>query len=133
MAPSSSSEDIKQEVWRTVRELNDSWTKGDGSSLIQYFHSRMVAITPMTRERIVGRDACVAGWMEFAKTAKIHYWRVVDPRIELFGNTAVVTYYYDMSFDMHGQTITTGGRDMLTLVKEDGKWWLVADQFSSNP
>jgi hypothetical protein len=45
----------------------------------------------------------------------------------------VVTYDFDMSFDMHGQTITMSGRDMLTLVKENDKWWVVADQYSANP
>jgi hypothetical protein len=26
-----------------------------------------------------------------------------------------------------------GGRDMLVLVREDGRWWVVADQFSPYP
>jgi hypothetical protein len=38
-----------------------------------------------------------------------------------------------MSFDMAGQTVTMGGRDMFVMVKEDGKWWVVADQFSAYP
>jgi hypothetical protein len=133
MAKSALQKSVEQEVWKTVLELNDCWTKGDGSRLVDYFHPRMVAITPTTRERIFGQKACVAGWMEFAKTAKTHYLKEIDPQIELFGNTAVVTYDFDMSFDMHGQTITMSGRDMLTLVKENDKWWVVADQYSANP
>ena len=93
----------------------------------------MVAITPTDRLRREGRDACVAGWVGFATYAKIHHWKELDPQIQIFGSTAIVTYYFDMSFDMGGQTIQLGGRDMFTFIKENGKWWAVADQFSPYP
>jgi hypothetical protein len=38
-----------------------------------------------------------------------------------------------MSFDMGGQTIKMGGRDMYVFLKENGKWLAVADQFSPYP
>ena len=126
-------ESVKQEVWNTLRELNDSWTKGDGTGLVNYFHKDMVAITPTKRERLMGRDACVADWMGFAKAAKIHYWKEIDPQITLFGNTAIVTYYFDMRFDMGGQPTQMGGRDMFVFVQENDKWVAVADQFSPYP
>jgi len=127
---------IKQEVWETVQALNRLWTvEGKTGDLTGYFHERMVAITPTDRLRREGGAACVAGWKGFTDAAKIHYWKEIDPKIELFGNGtfAVVTYYFDMSFDMGGQSITMGGRDMMSLVNEDGRWWVVADQFSSYP
>jgi hypothetical protein len=126
-------DETKREVWDTLRKLNDCWTKADGKELVHYFHKYMVAITPTDRLRREGRDACVAGWVAFAKYAKIHHWQEIDPRIQIFGDTAIVTYYFDMSFDMGGQTIQMGGRDMFTFVKEAGKWWAVANQFSPYP
>ena len=124
---------VKNEVWETLRRLNDCWTKGDGKELVDYFHENMVAITPSDRERRVGKADCVAGWVGFAKMAKTHYWHEIDPQIQIYGNTAVVTYYFDMAFEMNGQLIKMGGRDMFVFAKEDGKWWAVADQFSPYP
>ncbi len=124
---------LQQEAWATIRALNDAWTKGDPDDLAHYFHERMVAITPTDRERRVGRAACVAGWKGFAEAATIHRWVERDPQIELYGDTAVVTYYFDMSFDMAGRRIDLGGRDMFVLVRENGRWWAVADQFSPYP
>jgi ketosteroid isomerase-like protein len=124
---------IKQEIWETIRAINDAWTKGNPDDLANYFHENMVAITPAEHERIVGRDACVAGWKGFAQAAKIHSWKEVSPLIERYGDTAVVTYYYEMSCDLGGRTRNLAGRDMLVLVKEQGKWWAVADQFSPYP
>jgi ketosteroid isomerase-like protein len=71
--------------------------------------------------------------MGFAKAAEINSWKEIDPLITLLGNTAIVTYYFDMSFDMGGQTIKMAGRDMYVFLKENGKWWAVADQFSPYP
>ncbi len=124
---------VKQEVWETLRALNDAWTKGDPADLNRYFHENMVAITATDRERLQGRDACVQGWSNFARAATIHHWKELSPRIDIYGDTAVVTYYFDMSFTMGGQTINLGGRDMFVFAKEKGAWRAVADQFSAYP
>jgi hypothetical protein len=127
---------IKQDVWKAVQALNGLWTvEGRADDLADYFHQNMVAVTPTDRLRLEGGAACVAGWKAFSEAAKIHYWKEIDPKIDLFGDGAfaVVTYYFDMSFDMGGRTVTMGGRDMMSLVKEDGRWWVVGDQFSPYP
>ncbi|MHB1100111.1 MAG: YybH family protein [Burkholderiales bacterium] len=123
----------KQEIWTTVRAMNDAWTKGRPDDLADFFHRDMVAITATDRNRLDGGDACIAAWKGFADAARIHHWKEVDPVIFVYGNSAVVAYYFDMSFDMGGQTIHMGGRDMFFFVKEGGKWLAVADQFSPYP
>jgi hypothetical protein len=123
----------KQEVWNALRALNDAWTIGNPNDLKNYFHKDMVAITATDRERLEGKEACFTSWNNFTKAAKIHHWNELEPRIQIYGNTAVVTYYFDMSFDMGGQTVKLGGRDMFVFVKEGGKWLAVADQFSAYP
>jgi len=124
---------IKQEIWATVRAMNDAWTKGNPDDLAQFFHRDMVAITATERNRLNGGAACIAGWKGFANAAHIHRWVEIDPVIHVYGNSAVVAYNFDMSFDMGGQTINMGGRDMFFFVKENDKWWAVADQFSPYP
>ena len=128
--------EIKEGVWQTIRGLNRAWAvEGNIDDLRNYFHKDMVAITATGTERVEGEDACVASWKSFVEAAKIHHWKEIDPKIQLYGDGrfAVVTYHYDIAFDMGGQTIETGGRDMFVLVNEDGRWWVVADQFSSHP
>ncbi|MCX9154807.1 nuclear transport factor 2 family protein [Niveibacterium sp. 24ML] len=123
----------QQQVWDTVAALNAAWTFGNPDELADYFHPRMLAITPVDRLRRIGAESCIAGWKGFRESAQIHRFDVSDPVVELFGDAAVVSYYYDMSFDMGGQTIDTGGRDLFFLIREAGRWWVVADQFSPYP
>jgi len=124
---------IKNEVWEFVQKLNRVWTvEKDADRLKEYFHKNMVAITATDRERRSGGEACVAGWRNFVEASKINYWKEVDPDVRLYcgGRCAVVTYYYDISFEMGGRSIKTGGRDMFVLINETGRWWVVADHFS---
>ncbi len=124
---------IKQEIWATVRAMNDAWTKGNPDDLAKFFHHDMVAITATDRKRLDGGAACIAGWKGFCNAAQIHHWEEIDPVIHVYGNSAVVAYYFDMSFDMGGKTIDLGGRDMFFFVREGERWWAVADQFSPYP
>jgi Domain of unknown function (DUF4440) len=124
---------VKQEVWATVRAMNDAWTKGNPDDLAKFFHRDMVAITPTDGNRLDGGAACIAGWKGFCNAARIHRWEELDPVIHVYGDCAVVAYYFDMSFDMGGQMIHMGGRDMFFFVKAGGRWWAVADQFSPYP
>lgn len=123
----------KNEVWKTLKDLNNVWIKGNPDDLKNYFHADMVAITPTDKKRREGREACIADWTEFSKTAKIHSWREKDPKIQIYGNTAVVTYYFEISFERGGQNIDFSGRDMYVFVMEANRWWAVADHFSPNP
>lgn len=124
---------LETEALAFVKALNEAWTKGNVDRLQDYFHPDMVAVTATDRNILYGKDACFAAWHNFASNAAIHHWTEVDPKVRIFGNTAIVTYYFDMSFDMQGQTVDLNGRDMFVLVKEDGRWWAVADQFSDMP
>ena len=127
---------VEIDVWDTIQKMNKCWTCGDPSKLEKlsdYFHEEMVAITATDKYRLEGKEACFNGWKSFAENTKIHFWKEKDPKIQIYGSTAIVTYYFDMSFDMAGQTINMGGRDMFTLINENGKWLVVADQFSQYP
>ena len=61
---------VHQEVWATLRAVNDAWTQGHPDDLADYFHARMIAVTPVDRLRRDGAAACVAGWKSFADAAQ---------------------------------------------------------------
>lgn len=124
---------IKQEIWSTLRAMNHAWTQGDPDDLVRFFHPDMVAITATDRYRRDGATACIAGWKAFSNAAHIHHWEEIDPIIKVFGDSAVVTYYFDICFDMGGKRRHLNGRDMFFFVKEQGRWWAVADHYSPYP
>lgn len=123
----------QREIWATLRALNDAWTLGDPARLAEYFHRDMIAITPVDRLRREGASACIAGWTGFAESTRILNWQEIDPLIRVFGDAAVVSYYYEIRFEVGGQIIEQDGRDLFFFIRENGRWWSVADQFSGYP
>lgn len=103
---------VEQEIWLTVRAMNDAWTKGDPDDLKQFFHHDMIAVTPVDRLRRENGAACIEGWSGFARNTRILHWNETDPLIRVYGNAAVVAYYFDMSFEMGDQTLYSSGRDL---------------------
>lgn len=123
----------QQGVWTTLRALNDAWTGGDPAALVEYFHPQMIAVTASDRHRRVGRAECLAGWQAFAATTTIHAWREIDPLVRVYGDAAVVSYDYELDCDDgHGRRLLAG-RDLYFFIRNNGRWWAVADQFSSYP
>ena len=126
----------QRHVWRMIQEMNRKWTvESNADELRNYFHKDMIAIATSSPKRIEGVEDCVASWKRFTESAKIHYWKESEPKVQIYGNGkfAIVTYYYDMSFDMNGKTLNSKGRDMFSLVNENDKWLIVADHFSHFP
>lgn len=124
---------VERELWATVRALNAAWTEGRPEELSHYFHPDMLAITATERHRIEGGSACIAAWRAFADMAHIHFWQELDPAIRIFGDAAVAAYDFDMAFDVGAETVNMAGRDMFFLIRQEGRWRVVADQFSSYP
>jgi uncharacterized protein (TIGR02246 family) len=126
----------ENEVWAFVQEMNRAWTvDGKPERLSDYFASEMVAITPTDRYRREGRASCVAGWTEFVQTTTILRWIERNPVVLMLaeGRSAVVAYDFEIDYSTGGREVQMSGRDLMTLDKRDGRWWLVADHFSSTP
>ena len=64
---------------------------------------------------------------------KVDYFHEVNPVIKIYGkgNFAIVTYNIDMSFNYDDKVVNDWkGVDMMTLVKENGKWLITSDMFT---
>jgi uncharacterized protein (TIGR02246 family) len=121
----------EEEIRAFVREMNDAWTKeGNPEALSRFFHPRMVAFTGPNSERLEGGEACVAGWKGFCEAARILHWEEKAMDIRVYGEAAVVSYFFEIHFQVEEQEMHSEGRDMFFLVKEEGRWWAVGDHFS---
>jgi len=126
----------EDEVWAFVQEMNRAWTvDGKTERLVDYFAPEMVAITPTDHLRREGQAACVAGWTEFVQATKILRWTEKNPLVLILaeGRSAVVACDFEIDYTTGGRLVQMSGRDLLTLDKCDGRWWLVADHFSPTP
>ena len=122
---------VQREVLATVHDMNRAWTGGHAERLADYFHPRMVALTPADARRLESGAACQAAWAAYAEETVIHRWEESDPLVRVHGAAAVVAYDYEIDAERAGQRRLMRGRDLLFLMRENGRWLVVADQFTS--
>jgi len=96
----------------TIKAMNRCWTEGwHEEKFRQHIHPDAVAIVPGTPGRLEGQDAYVAGWRGFCEAAVIHEWRETDHKVRIYsgGKSAVVTYFFTITFAMGGQKMNLAG------------------------
>jgi ketosteroid isomerase-like protein len=119
-----------------IREMNRCWTKGwHEDQFRQCIHKDAVAIVPTVPGRLEGHEAYIAGWRGFAEAVIVHEWKESGHLAQLHaeGNCAVVTYFFSITFTRGAERQTMKGRDMFFLIRQSGRWLVVADQFSPEP
>ena len=104
-----------------MRRINEVWLSGQVEGLTPMLHPEIVMALPGFTGRIQGRDEMLAGFRDFCQNARIHQFREHDQQIDLAGDTAVVTFRYDMIYERSGERYHSTGRD-LWVFRNEGEW-----------
>ena len=112
-------------VAEAIRRINDAWVNGRAEDLAALVHPDVVLALPGFGGREVGRMSFVAGHREFAASATIHGFREHDQAIDVVGDTAVVTYRYELDYERSGERYRSLGRDLWVFRKQDTGWLAV--------
>jgi uncharacterized protein (TIGR02246 family) len=115
-----------EEIWQIVQRMNDAWAKpGATEELASFFREDIVMAHPDFTQRTEGRDACVASYEDFRRQAAILDFKISNPGIDVFGNTAIATYSYEIAYEMGGERFNDTGRDIFVFVRENDRWLAV--------
>jgi hypothetical protein len=109
-----------------LRTLTISWRTGDWAALEPIFHERMVIGAPgQTMTLIEGREACIETYRDFGERVVIETYSEDTAWIGVWGETAVASYAWDMTWTDDEGFHAANGQDVLTLAKERGGWRVV--------
>lgn len=117
--------DAQRAVWAALQRINAAWLRGELDGLADALHERMVIEPPGFQQRIQGAAACAEGYREFARSASVQSYEEADVRVEVFGAAAVVSYRYDLTYVMDGESFQDTGHDLYVFQQEDGRWQAV--------
>jgi general stress protein 26 len=116
----------RERLWRIVQDVNRICKEGKAlDRLAPFFHEGMVMVLPGMDRRLEGQAACLRLYEDTCSKMGIHRLDASQERIDLWGDTAVVTYRYDCVWDWQGKTFTDDGREILVFVR-DAKDWKIA-------
>lgn len=115
----------REKILQILHKINEAWSKGEADQLKEYFHDDLVILGPNLQRMGEGKKACMESYKEFIAQAIVHDYREIDHTIDVWGNTAVVTYVFDISYEMNGQTFRESGHDMFVFNREGEQWLAV--------
>lgn len=136
VTPQIDEETLKAEVLERVNEWDRTWAElKDIEKLKEFFHDNIVSITPSDREIQYGKTRNLELYQGVMDGLEVVSWELVEPVVDIYneGRTAVLSTCYKIVVKGDSENIVLEGRDLMTLIKEDDKWVIVADQFSPFP
>jgi ketosteroid isomerase-like protein len=113
----------KHEAVNTVvQTINRVWLNGQVEALAAMVDPDIVMVFPDFSGRSHGREQFLAGFRDFRENAKVHEFHDYDYQSDLVGNTAVVTFRYDMVYERSGERYRASGRDLWVFRGQDDGW-----------
>ena len=124
--------DVQQEIWQLIQDLNEAWIKGCPEKLNDFFHENMIIVSPDFQELGRSRQSCIKGYEDFCNQATVHHYEEINPRIDVHGNIARATYYFELSYEMNSKIFNDKGWDVFVFVNERERWWATWRTFISS-
>ncbi|HMK31586.1 MAG TPA: nuclear transport factor 2 family protein [Terriglobales bacterium] len=118
--------DDHQQIRLLLSKINDAWLRGGPEdiplALNSCFHSDIRIKGPGFQEMATGKEACIRSYQEFLRQAQIRGCTLSEPAIDVYGDTAVATLRWDMTYALNGQEFSESGHDLFVFARIAGQW-----------
>ncbi len=109
-------------IWQVVQRHNRASRDADVDTLRLLTHPRLVMVPPGGQQRACGQDAYVESVAEFASRGRVLDYQEHDHIIDLFDDTAMVSYRYTSVWESGGKRIEESGQDLMILLRREDEW-----------
>ena len=116
--------DEEREIWELVRRSNRAWMAGAVHEVANLFDDAAVVIAPGFQGRVQGREAIVRSYEDFVHHARTQSFEELEHSVDVFGDTAVVTYRFSIRYTLNGQDgeQEETGQEVLVLRRGPSGW-----------
>ena len=118
----------EDEVRRVISRLHDAWSKNPSDEIPRamdgLWHQDAVILAGAL-EMARGREACIKSYQDFVEQATVEDTTLGEPSVEVWGDTAVATSSWHMTYDFDGKRHTESGHESFVLVRTDSRWEIV--------
>ena len=111
-----------QSVRAVLAALTAAWRTGRTRDIAPLLHPSVVFVRPGFSGRAEGRAACVATYEEFLSAALVLRYEAEEPTVDVFGDTAVASFRWEMAWEMGGQRSEETGHDLYVLLRAEERW-----------
>jgi hypothetical protein len=111
----STAADPKEVVLAVLARISAAWQERRYDELAGCFDERIVLAAPGFIARLEGRDAVVHSYREFMERVSISQYKESIPTVDVWGDTAVATFHWEMAWDAAGTPNHDAGHDVFVL------------------
>jgi uncharacterized protein (TIGR02246 family) len=114
-----------REPWQTVQAMNAAWVAQDDRGLADCYAEDAVLLPGAEEQRLRGRETCVRHGVEQRRGMDLEHFQAGTPKVEMHGDTAVVSYRFALTWRSGGARREARGLDVVVLSRRDHRWRVV--------
>jgi ketosteroid isomerase-like protein len=107
-----------------------AFNQGDLKSVLDFFDQHIVCFSSTQQERVTGRAALRRTFEYYLKEADKVQYRITQPVVQVYGDTAIASFYWTVTLTSGSKRQTIEGRGSHVLVNQKGAWKIVHEHFS---
>lgn len=124
-----------EEILKVVKDFNEAFAGNDVPQYFSYIDPGITVITPANPYRVEG-VADDREEFEFSLrsgVSRVGHFQEMQPKVQLFGSTAVVTYFSRGSYGPEGKEKVAYYKETDVLTKRANGWKIVHIHLSASP
>lgn len=108
-------------LWDRVVAANAAWMHGEPEKVADLFAEDVAMIAPHM-QRIDGRAAMVKSFVDYVKQVRTLHFRPLEYSVDVRGDIAVLTYTFDVRYQVEEMTYEDRGQEVLVFARRDGRF-----------
>jgi hypothetical protein len=120
--PNDVSHDEIRNVGESLRRINEAWLSRRPEKMKPMLDEKIVMIYPGFVGRLEGREAVIAGYVDFCEQALMISYQESDLQVDVVGATAAASYAFEMSYERKGDKYLSRGRDLWIFARKQDEW-----------
>ena len=112
----------EQAIWNAIKASNAAWFGDEPERVADLFHDDVVMASPDGTPVSEGKEAMVRSFVEYCRSVTTHAFTERDPRVYVFGETAVATFGFDVRYEHDGKVHDESGREILVFTRQGDAW-----------
>lgn len=124
---------VELSIWESVLAANRAWRGGRPEDVVSLFHRDVVMEAPDGQLLCQGREAMVRSYIDYTRTVDTLHFRETDHTVHVTGGTVVVSYRFEVIYELASKRHDEVGRERLVFTLDDGRWSVVWRMQTSAP
>jgi ketosteroid isomerase-like protein len=122
--------EIEQHLIELEQRQVDAFNRGAIEEVLEHFDPALVGFSSTRHDRLHGLEALRRTFEYYLNQAHAVTYEITDPEVVVYGDVAIVTFYWVVNLTGPGKTRSVHGRGTHVYLNRRGAWKIVHEHFS---